>query len=396
VEALALGQKVETRKYKFSKFTPDETTVNSLFPESQSIRSLIGDIQEMASGPLASLEDSKENDKGVKTQSETTKGIAKRTANFIFKKLTNREPHGPLNLSAIYGLPVLRLHSPQDLQELQPYQFVDLSPETQAFSYVVNRYTNRVISKGTLSGFPLVVCLEDCPEELIRRHMYTQLLFASVAKPEAVSPILISQDPKSKLSQLTPAEKFEQVLENKIKDGWLLKGVIAERQPVDWMVDPKDEKTGRFLNARARELFLQRKGQHSDLFIGDWLGMGYDDEESRIAQAVKDGVWELAASKLESGARVLGNMVSLLPSIEYQLVIANYLSMFPVSRWPEAQALLADYEISTGGKFRKSFNIFPLRHNDIKKEIPEDDETLQQVTNSPTILTKPLTSPDSA
>ena len=374
-ESQSTKNKIEERKYKPKVIIPNGKVVRTLFPDSRYIVGLLEDIHPMASGHLGEVLMSNTRD-SQQDHFKTGRGLAEKTAGFIFQKLANRQAVGALTVSSIFGFPILKVHNPEDLHALQPHQAVELPTETQSFSYVVSRYTNSVVNKGTLSGFPLVVCLETCPDEVIRRQMYTQILFAAAVKPELVSPILITRDHKIGKSGTNPIEQFEEQLDEKLKNWWILKGVIEERQPVDWLADEDNENNKRFQRVHERELFFQRNGVHSELFMGDWLGMAYNDDEKKLTQEVKKGVLSLTATKLESGTQILGKIISLLPSIEYQLTIANYFSFFHLSNWSEAQALLADYEIETGGKFKKQFNIPPLKNYVVPGENKDDPQNL--------------------
>ena len=377
-EALARGAIVSERIYKTRVMPRPEDLIPRMFAQSKQFRSLLVDLQPMAEGPL---------------QAE---GVDQHLAHLMFHALTKKEPTGPLKVLAISGLPDLIVDDAKDLHELQPTVDPDLPADTQAFSYLVTRFSNRVVDKGIFTGFPLVVSLKGCPPEVRRRHIAAQLLFADLSEPKVRTPILVSRDPRLGVTAANEEAQFHLELEGKLKDWWILKGIIEQRQSADWFADPDDFRTRLFLRLRPRredgkefdgenissirELFFQTHGTHSQLYVGDWLRMTPNDDDRKLPQEVKQGVLRLATTKLVRGTEILGNMIAPLPSIEYQLVIANYLSYFPLSRWDEAADMLAEYEMATGGKFKKFFRIPPLSRRE-GDDAPKLDAPVPEVSD---------------
>ncbi len=86
--------------------------------------------------------------------------------------------------------------------------------------------------------------------------------------------------------------------------------------------------------------------------------MGEYDVEKMIPEAKKHEIREMVGKKLEMAAGIAGGLIQRLPSIEWQLIVANYLSFFKLGDWEQAQSLLTDYLETAGGrKFIKSLKI---------------------------------------
>lgn len=317
-------ESVSQRVYRPKEFNGNRSTIEHLFPSSKRVYDLVADFYPSES-PLSSKFD-------------LYKDYAKILYGYFSK---DSSPKGDIRVELYKGYPIVYCELEEDLLRFSPYKNLKFPSSVRGFSFVVTRFTTPG-ARSNLNGTPFVACLESCPRQLARRLYESQIMFKMVVGSEEATPVFISKEPQTRAeSKVEKRRSFEEDLQAKAKEK-VLSLVISKPQaiPRGWA---ESNEVSQFLHSCERELFMRE----SSIYVGNWFSglevIGLKDEK---LSEIKNNFNSYTKEAIE----LISEWPHWARTREHQLLVANYLSFFPLGQWKEARRLFL------GWKGRASFS----------------------------------------
>jgi len=298
---LSSSESATPRAYRPKDFNDDRSTVERLFPNSKKAAfDLVADFPSRES-PLFPKFD-----------------IYSDYAKIRYGYFSNDSlPKGTVTVELYKGYPIVYCELQEDLLKFIPYKNIEFPSSVRGFSFVVNRFTTPG-ARSKLDGTPFVVCLDSCPRQVARRLYESQIMFKMGVSSEEATPVFISKEPSIRAqSKAEKRRNFEEDLQAKVKER-VLSLVISQPLPLPrgWSCE--------------RELFIRE----SSIYMGDWFSsleiMRLGDEKLSV---VKNNFISYSKAAIE----LISEWPHRARTREHQLLVVNYLSFFPLSRWNEAR-----------------------------------------------------------
>lgn len=260
----------------------------------------------------------------------------------ITQEIMSREPVGALTAERHFGISVIICEKSQDILQFSPYTWsqLNISDKVQTLSFVVTKrsrpfvqeYIDKVGREENLQGTLWVISRENCLEA-VEQHIRTQVMFKTVIKSEDATPVLVSRPIPGQREEDSSFTQ-EQAIENRVKEH-VLALMIREKEsfPANWIKGSQSR--DRIIYSAARDIFI--KG--SDLNMEAWVG---GLRKGKEVDQIRDEV----VKKMVEAFDVVSEFtnVTFVGVKNWQLLVANLLSFYPLSEWEDVLASFNRWE----------------------------------------------------
>lgn len=278
--------------------------------------------------------------------------IFARRQDFENNEIYSVEPQGKITIERHFGVNVFIVENKEDMQALKPYSWLELEiPDaSQAFSFVMTKRSIPFIKDSDeskeLEDSLWVVSRQSCDPIIVEQHIRTQAIhrLAMEGRRRKTTPVLVSPPKPTQLADRQ--QDIEKALDERVKLYSLrLLAADPDADPYRWI--PVHEKNKQAISNALKTLF----NKHSKIDMRPWIG-GVGRKSSENIENIQDSFKE----KMKNAFEVINNManVKFVGVKEWQLVVANILSFYPLAEWSNVYEQFTEWERQNKSKFKRS------------------------------------------